>query len=146
MRRIKYIVVHCTAGSQRNKAADVVAYHCRTLGWSRPGYHYIVEADGTVVNTLDEAQTSNGVKSSVTDADGERVNALAINICWIGGVDTSKPGLPAIDNRTAAQRASLELLLRQLRRKYPEAMIRGHRDFQRKACPSFDATKEYKDI
>ena len=27
---------------------------------------------------------------------------------------------------------------------YPEAEIHGHRDFARKACPSFDATEEYK--
>jgi len=29
---------------------------------------------------------------------------------------------------------------------YPEAKIHGHRDFARKACPSFDATEEYKHL
>ena len=29
---------------------------------------------------------------------------------------------------------------------YPEAEIHGHRDFANKACPSFDATEEYKHL
>ena len=29
---------------------------------------------------------------------------------------------------------------------YPEAVIHSHKDFARKACPSFDATAEYEDI
>ena len=32
---------------------------------------------------------------------------------------------------------------KQLRRRYPGAKIHGHRDFAAKACPCFDATKEY---
>ena len=30
--------------------------------------------------------------------------------------------------------------------KYPKVEIFGHRDFSSKACPSFDATKEYENI
>ena len=39
-------------------------------------------------------------------------------------------------------------LLNELRAKYPKAIIQGHRDFPgvNKACPSFDAKSEYKDI
>ena len=65
-----------------------------------------------------------------------------------------------IDNRTAAQKASLAGLLGVLRKKYPTATIQGHRDFSPdrnrngriepseyiKACPCFDAKAEYKDI
>ena len=29
---------------------------------------------------------------------------------------------------------------------YPGAKVHGHRDFSTKACPSFDATKEFEDI
>ncbi len=133
-RYVDKIVVHCSAGSQSNTAQDVVNYHLRTLRWSRPGYHYIIEADGTVVNTWPEEQYSNGVKGH---------NLTAINVCYIGGVDTSKKGLPPLDNRTPAQKASLLSLLKQLRARYPQAKIYGHRDFAPKACPSFDARKEY---
>ena len=73
-------------------------------------------------------------------------NQRAINVCYVGGVDTSKKGLPPIDNRTPQQKAALLTLLKQLRRKYPQAKTYGHRDFANKACPSFDAKTEYKDL
>jgi N-acetylmuramoyl-L-alanine amidase len=37
-------------------------------------------------------------------------------------------------------------VLRTLKAMYPEAVIHGHRDFANKACPSFDATEEYKHL
>lgn len=139
MRTINKIIVHCSAGSQKNKASDIVAYHLRPVtkggrGWKVAGYHYIIEADGTVVPTVPESQVSNGVAGQ---------NAHAINVCYIGGVDTSKQGLPPIDNRTEAQRKALVNLLSQLVNRYPKAKIYGHRDFASKACPSFDAKAEY---
>lgn len=139
MRKIEKIIVHCSAGSQKNTAADIVSYHTRPVrlggrGWSVPGYHYIIETDGTVVNSLDEQLVSNGCYGH---------NRTAINVCYVGGVDITKKNLPPVDNRTPEQKISLERLLRELKRRYPEAKIHGHRDFAPKACPSFDATKEY---
>ena len=107
-------------------------------GWKVPGYHYIVEADGTIINTLPIEQVSNGVAGH---------NSHIINVCYIGGVDISKPGLPPIDNRTPAQKVALIGILRQLKAKFPGAEIVGHRDFNPcKACPSFNARKEYEGI
>lgn len=144
MRTIKYIAVHCTAGNQRNKAADVVAFHTRPkakggLGWSRPGYHYIIEADGTIVNTWPVDSLSNGVAG---------FNSVTVNVCWVGGVDTSTKALTPIDNRTPAQKAALRSLLAKLKAKFPDAIIQGHRDFPKvnKLCPCFDAKAEYADL
>lgn len=142
MRKIERIFVHCSAGNQSNTAKDIVDYHLRPVsrkgrGWKSIGYHYIIEADGRIVSTLPEEKVSNGVKG---------YNATAINVCYVGGVDTSKPGLPPIDNRTPQQKASLLSLLSLLKRKYPQAKIHSHRDFAAKACPSFDATGEYADL
>ena len=50
------------------------------------------------------------------------------------------------DTRTDAQKASLLKLLKELKSKYPKATIHGHREFANKACPSFDAKKEYSNI
>jgi len=52
----------------------------------------------------------------------------------------------AKDTRTEAQKESLLLLLKTLKKLHPEAVIYGHRDFSSKACPSFDAKSEYADI
>lgn len=139
MRKIDKIVVHCTASSPTAKARDIVAWQRRPRekggrGWRRPGYHYMIEADGRVVKTWPVDDVSNGVAGH---------NRGAVHVCYIGGVDTSRPSLPPMDTRTAAQRQSLITLLRDLRRRFPQAEIMGHRDLAPKACPSFNARKEY---
>ena len=49
------------------------------------------------------------------------------------------------DTRTEEQKESLVDLLCELRLYYG-GIIYGHRDFSSKACPSFDAKKEYENI
>jgi len=73
-------------------------------------------------------------------------NDHSLGICYEGGLD--ERGLPA-DTRTYAQRCTLLDLLRQLRRDYPSARILGHYQLStniRKACPCFDAEKEYAEL
>lgn len=147
MRTIKYIAVHCTAGSQHTTIKEL-QQEFKRKGWKNPGYHYVVAADGTITQLLSEEKPSNGVKG---------YNSVLINVAYIGGIDAE--GKP-IDNRTAAQKASLAGLLGVLRKKYPTATIQGHRDFSPdrnhngriepseyiKACPCFDAKAEYQSI
>lgn len=135
MRKINKIIVHCSAGNPKNTAQDIVNYHMKTLRWSRPGYHYVVEADGKVVNTWTEKRYSNGVKGH---------NADSVNVCYIGGVEAD--GRTPKDTRTQAQKDALVRLLKELKGRYPGAKIYGHRDFAAKACPSFDAKKEYEGL
>lgn len=136
MRPIKYLAVHCTATSQKTSISAIQSYWKNQLGWKLPGYHFIVKPDGEVVNLLPMGQVSNGVKG---------FNSQTINISYIGGVDAEN--VP-VDNRTPQQKASLLKLLKELKQKFPTATIQGHRDFPNahKACPSFDAKKEYKDV
>ena len=147
MRQIKYIAVHCTAGSQKQSIDDLRA-EFRRKGWKNPGYHFVVKPDGGIVQMLDEEKVSNGVKG---------YNSVIINVAYIGGIDAQGK---ATDNRTEAQKQSLENLLRILRGKYTKAVIQGHRDFSPdlngngkiekcewiKACPCFDAKEEYAHI
>lgn len=137
-RNIKYIVVHCSAGNQHNKAADILHYHLKVKKWSKPGYHYFIEEDGNIVQLLDEEISSNGVNA--------QINPISINVCYAGGVDTTLPDLPPVDNRTEAQKRALRALLCKLKQKFRVAKIVGHRKFAAKACPSFDAETEYSDI
>lgn len=147
MRRIDYIAVHCTAGSQKQTISDLQAEFKRK-GWKNPGYGYVVLADGTIHQLLDDDKVSNGVKG---------YNSTAINVAYIGGIDANGK---ATDNRTDAQKKSLRQLLGMLKKKYPEAVIQGHRDFSPdvngngkvdpweriKECPCFDAKTEYADL
>jgi len=143
MRKIKYIAVHCTAGSQKATVNDLLAEFKRK-GWKAPGYHYVITADGKIHQLLDTENVSNGVKG---------FNSVTVNIAYTGGMD-------GVDNRTDEQKKSLVTLLKLLRKRYPDAVIQGHRDFSPdlngngkieksewiKMCPSFDAKTEYKDI
>lgn len=135
MRPIEYIVVHCTAGNPQATVEDLRA-HFRALGWSRPGYHYVVTADGTVHRLLREELPSNGVRGR---------NRTSIHVAYTGGIDAQGRG---IDTRTLAQRMGLRSLLSTLKSRYPTAEILGHRDFPgvAKACPCFDARREYADL
>ena len=76
----------------------------------------------------------------------EGFNKESIGITYVGGVDknTFRPK----DTRTEAQKKTLSLLLKELRKLYPTAQILGHRDFAgvKKACPSFDAKNEFRNI
>lgn len=147
MRRIKYIAVHCTASPQ-SQTIESLKQEFRHKGWVNPGYHYVVSPDGKITQLLDEDKISNGVKG---------FNSVSVNVAYIGGIDTNdKP----IDNRTEEQKQSLRSLLKMLHKKYPAAVIQGHRDFSPdlnrdgritsneyiKACPCFDAKAEYADI
>lgn len=146
MREIKYIAVHCTAGSQRQTISDLQA-EFRRKGWKNPGYHYVVSTDGKITQLLDEDKVSNGVKG---------FNSVTVNVAYIGGIADGK----ATDNRTNAQKKALRQLLANLKKKHPEAVIQGHRDFSPdangngkvdaweriKECPCFDAKEEYRDL
>lgn len=143
MRQIKYIAVHCTAGSQKSTVRDL-ELEFKRKGWKAPGYHYVITEDGKIHQLLDTEKVSNGVKG---------YNSVTVNIAYTGGMD-------GVDNRTDEQKKSLIILLKLLRKRYPDAVIQGHRDFSPdlngngkieknewiKMCPSFDAKTEYKGI
>lgn len=127
-RDIKYIVLHCTATPVTATIEAIKNYWRNVLGWKNNGYHYIIKRDGTVVNITPEAQIANGVAG---------YNTHSIHLSYIGGVDTNdKP----LDNRTDAQKEAMFNLIMNLHHQYPQAEIKGHRDFPnvKKACPSFD--------
>ena len=136
MRQIKYLAVHCTATSQKTSISAIQSYWKNQLGWKMPGYHFIVMPDGEIVSLLPIEQVSNGVAG---------FNSVLINIAYLGGVDAKNVPM---DTRTPQQKASLLKLLKELKQKFPTATIQGHRDFPKvkKACPSFDAKNEYKNV
>ena len=132
MRKINLIVVHCTAtrALQPFSVADVDRWH-RQRGFDEIGYHFLITLDGRV-------EPGRDIRKPGAHARG--YNAHSIGVAYVGGLDSN--GQPA-DTRTPAQRAALLSLLRKLKSDYPEARILGHRDLAAKACPCFDATKEY---
>ncbi len=135
MRKINEIIVHCTAtqDGKNIKVEDINRWH-KERGWNMIGYHYVVYLDGTIHQGRSEDQIG---------AHCLKHNTNSIGVVYVGGLDAN--GKPK-DTRTEAQKQGLRKLLTELKNKYPKAAIHSHKDFAPKACPSFDATEEYKDI
>lgn len=135
-RAITEIIVHCSATREGKDftVADITRWH-KQRGFTTIGYHYVIYRDGS---------RHNGRDINVSGAHCTGHNTHSIGVCYIGGCGAD--GLSPKDTRTPAQKSELLKLLRELRKLYPNARIRGHRDFANKACPSFDATKEYRYI
>lgn len=135
-RTIKEIIVHCTATAEGKDytVADITRWHLQR-GFSTIGYHYVIYRDGSV---------HEGRNVNISGAHCTNHNSISIGVCYVGGcaIDGKTPK----DTRTQAQKKALETLLKKLRTLYPNAKIYGHRDFANKACPSFDAKNEYRNI
>ena len=137
-RGIKYIAIHCTATQQNASVAAIQRYWKDSLGWKSPGYHLLIEPNGTINRLLDFNGVANGVKG---------FNNHSIHISYIGGI--TKEGKP-LDNRTDAQKKAILLCINEVINWSENKclIIQGHRDFpnQNKACPCFDAKAEYRGI
>jgi len=141
MRRIDLIVIHCAATPEGRDvtAADIDRMH-RQRGFRKIGYHYFLRLDGTREVGRAEDEVGSHVQGH---------NANSIGICYAGGVNAKGN---ATDTRTPEQRAALRALILELKVRYPNARICGHRDLSPdrdgdgqvephewlKACPSFD--------
>ena len=121
-REVRLLVIHCSATRyDRDFPVEALRSAHKDRGFADIGYHYYITRDGELHRCRPENQIE-------------------------GGLD--ERGLPA-DTRTYAQRCTLLDLLRQLRRDYPSAHILGHYQLSpyiRKACPCFDAEKEYAEL
>lgn len=133
-RTINEIIIHCTATPEGRECTvtEIRRWHIQR-GFSDIGYHYVIHLDGRV---------ENGRNVDIAGAHCTGHNANSIGVVYVGGC--GKDGKTPKDTRTDAQKAALANLLIDLRKLYPRATIHGHRDFANKACPSFDATQEYR--
>ena len=135
-RTIKELIVHCSATPEgKDYSVDTIRQWHLQRGFSDIGYHYVIYRDGSIHIGRDE---------SIIGAHCTGHNTNSIGVCYIGGC--ASDGKTPKDTRTTEQKQSLVKLLKELKTKYPKASIHGHRDFSSKACPSFDATKEYSSI
>ncbi|MBR6129559.1 MAG: N-acetylmuramoyl-L-alanine amidase [Bacteroidaceae bacterium] len=155
-RRITDIIIHCTATpeGQAKSIAKITQEH-KNRGFNTIGYHYVIMLDGTIALGRD---------ADIIGAHCSGYNAHSIGVSYVGGLE-NKPGVPykklkAKDTRTEAQKSALRNLLMLLKKAYPNAVIKGHRDYSPdkngdgliepsewiKSCPSFSAITEYKDL
>ena len=135
-RNIKEIIVHCSATAEGKDftVAQIRQWHLQR-GFTDIGYHYVIYRDGSV---------HVGRSEEVSGAHCTGHNTISIGVCYIGGC--ASDGKTPKDTRTDAQKAALVKLLKELKVKYPNARIYPHYKFANKACPSFNAEKEYSSL
>jgi N-acetylmuramoyl-L-alanine amidase len=134
MRKIDFIVIHCTATPQNTTVESIKRHWHKVLGWKNPGYHIIITSTGAWSQLLDFNGVSNGVRGHNSDS---------IHISYIGGIDGR--GRP-LDTRTEEQKRVLAASYQALSMKLPGVSFHGHYEFAGKACPSFDVHEWIKSI
>lgn len=130
-RAIKFLTIHCTATPEGrdNTAAEVTRWDVERFG--QASYHHVIALGGLVVRTLQDNQRG---------AHTGGHNTGNIGVSYVGGTACMNAGGKPKDTRTAAQKTSLEKVVRDYIARFPGIKIRGHRDWPNvaKACPSFD--------
>mgnify|MGYP003135228528 FL=1 len=136
MREINKIIVHCSATREGENfdVAEIRKWHL-ARGFNDIGYHFYIDLYGEIHKGRDISKIGAHCKGH---------NRNSIGICYCGGVEAD--GKTPKDTRLECQKESLIAVLRTLKAMYPNAVIHSHNDFANKACPSFNATKEYENI
>ena len=91
-----------------------------------------------------DGQTWKGRDIDRSGAHTKGHNKNSIGVCYCGGVEAD--GKTPKDTRTPKQKESLLHVLKTLMAMFPLSTIYSHNEFANKACPSFDATEEYKHL
>lgn len=137
-RRIERLVVHCSATRVNVPFTERQLLECHLArGFRCIGYHFYITKDGVLHQTRPMSEVG---------AHALGFNLHSLGICYEGGL--TEAGTPA-DTRTPQQRDTLRRVLGELLGLFPQARIAGHYQLSanvHKACPCFDAMKEYADL
>lgn len=126
----KHVIVHCAATkpSMDVGVREIRQWH-KERGFLDIGYHFVIRRNGTIEDGRDVNQVG---------AHTVGQNETSVGVCLVGGVDDK---LQPQANFTPQQMATLRKLLGELKVMFPQAVVKGHRDFAAKACPSFDVKR-----
>jgi hypothetical protein len=131
----KVIIVHHSASPLTTKVGDIDRWHkSRWPGFiSRRGfhvgYHYVVEADGMVIQTREHDEVG-------AHCIGQ--NSRSIGICIVGNFNNYEP--------TVAQVTAVRKLIKTLRAEYGNLPARPHRYYAKTDCFGTSLPDNYFDI
>lgn len=115
--QVDQIIFHHTAGSQGPKA--IADYHVQTNGWPGIGYHFVIDAHGTIYQTNELSTLSYHCKGQ---------NTRSIGIALIGNFELTEP--------SPQQYEAARQLVRDLRKQLPQIdSIAPHKQYRATACP-----------
>ena len=112
-----HLILHHVAGSGFT-AQQLHQYHRDTNGWSGIAYHYYVRKDGKVYRGRPENAVGGHTKNW---------NWCSIGVCFEGNFETERMS-------AAQKKAGLDLVA-DIRKRYPEIVVGGHKEYGPSACP-----------
>jgi N-acetyl-anhydromuramyl-L-alanine amidase AmpD len=115
---LEYIVVHHTASTAKETVEQIHNFHINNNGWAGIGYHFYIRKDGIIYR---------GRPEKYVGAHCENYNSVSIGICLEGNFEIEQP--------TNEQLQSLSELIHNLKQKYGNVQVVGHRDLNATACP-----------
>lgn len=150
MSRIQRIVIHCTATPEGREVSfeDIWHWHKdpkpKGNGWKHFGYHLLVHLNGTFDYLQDLPFGPYITKQNIANG-AKGYNEDSIHVCYVGGL-AKETGRPK-DTRTILQKETIEKLVKTLKERYDISEVVGHNDLNpKKACPCFNAKKEYENV
>lgn len=142
--RIEYLIVHCTA----NVAGSYYPPAQAQRDWNRrgfngvPGYHWMIQIDGRV-DTLRKINPDPYLSLSEIVYSARGYNNRSLALSYVGGTIKQNGLFIATDTRTLLQKIRINEIVADVKRRYPWIKVVGHQNLTAKACPSFDAKKEF---
>ena len=113
-----YIILHHRAGN--GDVQSIHDYHINGKKWVGIGYHFYIRKDGSIYR---------GRPINTIGAHTENMNFVSVGVCFEGNYHDIDKVMP-----TEQLKAGQELIA-YLKGIYPDAEVKGHRDFQATGCP-----------
>jgi len=113
----KRIILHHTASADVS-AATIHGWH-QGQGWIGIGYHFVIRANGTIERGRPE--------DTIGSHSGPQGNGDSIGVVLTGNFEIGAP--------STAQMIALAKLIKELRSRYGDLTVIGHRDVMATACP-----------
>ena len=128
---VRFLVIHCSATrADRNYTDKQLMRDHKQRGFRTVGYIFYVHKDGSITQFR---------KLLEVGSHARPYNRCSIGICYEGGLDAEGR---AKDTRTEAQKISLSALVGELKERFPQALVVGHRELDPgKECPCFEMNK-----
>ncbi len=139
MKKLKYLVIHCTdtPAGREVTADEIIQWHTAPKpqgnGWRKVGYRLMFQLDGTQLQLA--PNYSDGYVEGWEITNGAAgYNSVSEHWVYVGG--------KGCDTRTDAQITAMKDAVLAFHKQFPDVLIVGHNYLNPgKACPSFDVQK-----
>ena len=148
MKKIKYLVIHCTASPAGMPVTAQMIRRWHTAkppigrGWRQVGYSDMIHLNGEVENLVPYNDDDNVDAWEITNG-AFGINSVSRHIVYVGGTERNNK---AKDTRTEDQLEAMKKYVLVFVRSHPTIKVAGHNQFANKDCPSFDTIAWCKEI